>query len=99
LGRGSRMTAKKQFSTFLVCFNIWNTEIGRKQRTKMRLKYGKRQWIHSHFENQMRTQVWKVADGLGSERGSGNLQLGQRVANDCKNNFQQKSSQKLSFKK
>jgi hypothetical protein len=40
--------------------------------------------IHSHLAKQMRTLVEKVADGLGSERGSGNLQLGQRVANDCK---------------
>jgi hypothetical protein len=32
----------------------------------------------------MRTLVEKVADGLGSERGSGNLQLGQKVAIDCK---------------
>jgi hypothetical protein len=32
----------------------------------------------------MRTLVKKVADGLGSERGSNNLQLEQRVANDCK---------------
>jgi hypothetical protein len=35
----------------------------------------------------MRTLVEKVADGLGSEQGSGNLQLGQRVANDCKKQF------------
>jgi hypothetical protein len=32
----------------------------------------------------MRTLVEKVADGLGSERGSSNLQLGQKVAIDCK---------------